>query len=128
MYRNQRQFNVSVHWNGSWALFSTEEQSGFQPKTYSGKRATFEKHEVTLITTLRKWATSYFTSHDGVTADLYISLKNAKKIDKDFDVVVKILSVFDMDQYTNELKVADTTGEYWYVLALKLKFPDVSPG
>lgn len=49
-------------------------------------------------------------------------------MEKDFDVVVKILSVFDMDQYTNELKIADLTGEYWYVLALKLKFPDICPG
>ena len=24
MYHNRRQFNVSMHWNGSWALFSTD--------------------------------------------------------------------------------------------------------
>ena len=26
MYSNRRQFNVSMHWNGSWALFSTDKQ------------------------------------------------------------------------------------------------------
>ena len=42
--------------------------------------------------------------------------------------MVKILGIFEMDDYTNELKVADNTGDYWYVLALKLKFPDLKKG
>lgn len=128
MYKNQRQFNVSTHWNGSWACFSTDDNSQFYPQTYSGKRATFEKHETALLTTLRKWAQSYFATQDGVTSDLYINLKQAKAAPRDFDCVVRILQVFDMDEYTNELKIADTTGDNWYVLALKLKFPDLQAG
>ena len=27
MYKNQRQFNVSTQWNGSWAVFSTEDNN-----------------------------------------------------------------------------------------------------
>ena len=127
MYKNQRQFNVSTQWNGSWAVFSTEDNN-FAPVFYSGKRATFEKHETTLLTTLRKWVGTYFASHDGVTADLYTPLKNAKAADKDFDVVAKILSIFELDEFTNELKIADATGDNWFVLALKLKFPGLRAG
>jgi hypothetical protein len=59
---------------------------------------------------------------------MYISLKQAKSAPKDFDLMVKILGIFEMDDYTNELKVSDNTGDYWYVLALKLKFPDLKKG
>jgi hypothetical protein len=127
MYKNQRQFNVSVHWNGSWAVFAAEDAS-FAPISYSGKRATFEKHETQVLTSLRKWVGSYFGSHDGVTADLYTQLKGAKSATKDFDVVAKIISIFDLDEFTNELRIADANGDSWYVLALKLKFPTLRAG
>jgi len=127
MHKNQRQFNVSTHWTSSWAVFSTED-TNFAPVFYSGKRATFEKHETTLLTTLRKWVGTYFAAHDGVTSDLYQPLKGAKKSERDFDVVAKIQSIFEMDEFTNELKIADATGDSWYVLALKLKFPILRAG
>ena len=127
MYKNQRQFNVSVHQYGSWAIFAAEDSS-YGPTFYSGKRATFEKHESTLLGTLRKWVATYFASHDGVTSDLYSPLKNASKADKDFDVCAKILSIHEMDEFTNELKIADQTGDNWFVLALKLKFPHLRAG
>jgi hypothetical protein len=44
---------------------------------------------------------------------------------KDFDVCCKVVSIFEMDEYTNELKLSDHQGEYWYCLALKLKLPEV---
>jgi hypothetical protein len=59
---------------------------------------------------------------------LYTPLKNAKAADKDFDVVAKILSIFELDEFTNELKIADATGDNWFVLALKLKFPGLRAG
>lgn len=127
MYKNQRQFNVSTHWNGSWAVFSTEDTQ-FAPAYYSGKRATFEKHETTLLTTLRKWVVNYFSQFDGLTSGNFVSMKQARNDDKDFDVVVKILNIFEMDEFTNELKIADATGDNWYVLALKLKFPNLRAG
>jgi len=54
IYKGQRQFNVSTHWNGSWALFSAEDAT-FAPVSWNGKRATFEKHETSLLGSLRKW-------------------------------------------------------------------------
>lgn len=127
IHDGHRQFNVSTQWISSWAIFSGDDNSA-TPSSYNGKRATFEKHETALLAALRKWVSSHFGSHDGVTSDLYTSLSGAKKAGKDFDVVAKILSIHDLDEYTNELKLADSTGDNWYTLALKLKFPNVQAG
>lgn len=135
MYSNRRQFNVSMHWNGSWALFSTEKtpvvgvaSGDFSPVSHSGNRPTIEKQDSTLLTTLRKWATSYFSSNDVLTKDMYVPLKNAKSQKADFDCVAKICGVHEMDAYTNELKLRDASGSTWYTLALKLKFPHLAAG
>ena len=135
MYSNRRQFNVSMHWNGSWALFSTDKapvvgsvSGDLAPVNHSGNRPTIEKQDSTLITTLRKWAQSYFSSNDVLTKDMYVALKSAKSQKADFDVVAKIVAVHEMDAYTNELKVRDASGATWYTLALKLKFPHLKAG
>ena len=126
IYKGQRQFNVSTHWNGSWALFNAED-AAFAPVSWNGKRATFEKHETAQLGSLRKWIGQHFGSQDGVTKDLYHSLSGAKKATGDFDVVAKILSIHELDEYTNELKLSDG-GDAWYTLALKLKFPNLRAG
>lgn len=125
MYKGQRQFNVSVQWNGSWAIFSADD-SNFSFTSFSGKRATMEKHETVLLTSLRKWVRDWFSSHDDMCSST--ALKGAKKASRDFDVVAKILSITELDEFTNELKIADTTGDNWHVLALKLKFPHLRAG
>ena len=126
MWKGKRQFNVSTQWQGSWALFCSED-TAFAPTSYCGKRATFEKHEVTLLQALRKWISSHFASHDGIPKEHSIALSAAKKSKTDFDCVARILSVHEMDEYTNELKIADGS-DAWYVLALKLKFPHLRAG
>lgn len=135
MYNNRRQFNVSMHWNGSWALFSTDKapvvgavSGDFSPVNHSGNRPTLEKQDSTLLSTLRKWTNSYFSSNDVLTKDMYVPLKNAKTQKADFDVVAKIVGVHEMDAYTNELKIRDNSGSTWYTLALKLKFPHLKAG
>ena len=135
VYNNRRQFNLSMNWTSSWALFSTEKtpvvgvaSGDFSPVSHSGNRPTIEKQDSTLLTTLRKWATSYFSSNDVLTKDMYVPLKNAKSQKADFDCVAKICGVHEMDAYTNELKLKDGSGSVWYTLALKLKFPHLRPG
>jgi len=127
IHDGHRQFNVSTQWWSSWAVFQTEDSS-YAPASYCGKRATFEKHETSLLTALRKWVAGHFSTHDGVASENQIALSGAKKHSKDFDVVAKILSIHDLDEYTHELKLADSTGDNWYTLALKLKFPNVQVG
>jgi hypothetical protein len=125
MFKSKRQFNVSTQWQGSWALFAAED-SAFAPISYCGKRATFEKHEVDQLKALRKWISNHFASEE-VVKDQYSALSKSKKQKTDFDVVAKILSIHEMDEYTNELKIADGS-DAWYCLALKLKFPHLRAG
>ena len=135
MHGSHRQFNVSVQWNGSWALFSTDKTTAlgapttdFAPFLWSGKKYSFEKHETATLGSIRKWASSYFAASDGVTKDMYKPLSAAKKQSADFDVVAKIVGVHEMDAYTNELRLKDASGSVWYTLALKLKFPHLRAG
>ena len=135
MYNDTRQFNVSVQWTGSWALYSTDKATALganadnlAPFGWSGKKASGDKSDAAIVTNLRKWAASYFGSNDGVTKDMYKPLNKAKSQTTDFDVVAKIVGVHEMDAYTNELKLKDASGQVWYTLALKLKFPHLRVG
>lgn len=59
---------------------------------------------------------------------MFVALNKAQSQKEDFDVVAKILQVFALDEYTNELKIKDASGQTWYVLALSLKFPHLRTG
>jgi len=56
------------------------------------------------------------------------ALKAAPSADGDFDVVAKVLQVFQLDEYTNELKLKDQSGVTFYTLALRIKFPHLKEG
>jgi hypothetical protein len=57
------------------------------------------------------------------------ALSKAAGQKSDFDVVAKVAQVFELDEYTNELRLRDTsTKDAWNVLALKLKFPHIKTG
>jgi hypothetical protein len=140
LYNHQRQFNANIFYNSSWALFSTDRRSALQeiqnvdpasdiaPFAHSGKHASFEKNEGSLVQNLRKWAQQYFTQYNVISNDLYIALNKAQANKGDFDVVAKILQVFELDEYTNELKLRDQSGSTFYTNALKLKFPHLRAG
>jgi hypothetical protein len=127
LYDDKRQFNVNCQFNGSWALFATDKTVN-EDMSHSGRHCTFEKAEVSLLSALRKWATQYFSTHDGVTKDMYTALSKAKNEKSDFDVVAKITMCRDFDEYTNELKLTDASGSSWFTLATKLKFSGVRDG
>ena len=55
---------------------------------------------------------------------MFVPLSKAASQKGDFDVVAKISQVFELDEYTNELRLKDASGPgSWNILALKLKFP-----
>lgn len=63
MYHNERQFNVNVYYKSSWALYSTDKQTPLGgtasgPYAFSGQRATEEKQDAVIFSTLQKWANS----------------------------------------------------------------------
>nr|P29549.1 RecName: Full=Telomere-binding protein subunit alpha; AltName: Full=TEBP alpha; AltName: Full=Telomere-binding protein 56 kDa subunit [Sterkiella nova]1JB7_A Chain A, telomere-binding protein alpha subunit [Sterkiella nova]1KIX_A Chain A, Telomere-Binding Protein alpha Subunit [Sterkiella nova]1OTC_A Chain A, PROTEIN (TELOMERE-BINDING PROTEIN ALPHA SUBUNIT) [Sterkiella nova]2I0Q_A Chain A, Telomere-binding protein alpha subunit [Sterkiella nova]AAA29398.1 telomere-binding protein alpha subu len=140
LYNGQRQFNANVFYSSSWALFSTDKRSVTQeinnqdavsdttPFSFSSKHATIEKNEISILQNLRKWANQYFSSYSVISSDMYTALNKAQAQKGDFDVVAKILQVHELDEYTNELKLKDASGQVFYTLSLKLKFPHVRTG
>jgi len=56
---------------------------------------------------MRKWANQYFSQYNVITNDMYTPLNKAQTQKADFDVVAKVLQIFEMDEYTNELKLKD---------------------
>jgi hypothetical protein len=77
---------------------------------------------------LKKWAGSFFSNNAGTSDNRCVSLKDAGSQKGSFDVCAKILQVFELDEYTNELKLRDASGTTYYSLALKLKFPHLRAG
>jgi hypothetical protein len=128
LYDDKRQFNVNVQHNGSWCLFSTDKSSDSTALAYSGKRHSFEKHEFALLSSMRKWASQYFAQHNGSPSANVKALKDVKGASGDFDVVAKITQLHEFDEYTNELCLRDASGDSWYTLAMKLKFPHLRQG
>jgi hypothetical protein len=136
-YNQKRQFNVNMLYKGSWALYSTDKQSPLgqttsdTPYAFSGHRVTQERQDASILSTLKSWANMTFKNVDvcGKVDQKTISLKEAeKKKSVDFDVVAKITQIFELDDYTNEIKLRDMSGATYYVLALKVKFPHLKTG
>jgi hypothetical protein len=135
-WNDKRQFNVNMLYKGSWALYSTDKQSPLgqvtsdAPYAFSGHRVTQERQDASILSTLKNWANMTFKSVD-VSAKIdtnTVTLKEASKQNGDFDVVAKITQMFELDDYTNEIKLRDMSGSTYYVLALKVKFPHLKTG
>jgi hypothetical protein len=122
LYNHQRQFNASIYFNSSWALFDADSNST-TPSKHSGAHSSFEKHEAAILQNTRKWANQYVAGYNVITNDMFTPLNKVQSEKGDFDVVAKILHIHDLDEYTNELKLKDASGQVWNTLALKLKFP-----
>lgn len=54
---------------------------------------------------------------------MYVPFNKVQSEKGDFDCLAKILHIHELDEYTNELKLKDASGQVWFTLALKLKFP-----
>lgn len=100
-------------YKSSWAIYSTDKTSPLgqrlsdAPYAFSGKKATQEKQDNAIQSALRKWAIAFFHQNNVVAESTYLPLNKASKSSKDFDVVAKVLQVFERDEYTNELKLRD---------------------
>ena len=135
-YNGKRQFNVNMLYKGSWALYSTDKQSPLgqttsdAPYAFSGHRVTQERQDASILSTLKNWANMTFKSVDVCSKvdQKTVTLKEASKKSGDFDVVAKITQMFELDDYTNEIKLRDMSGATYYVLALKVKFPHLKTG
>jgi len=47
---------------------------------------------------------------------------------REVDLLVKILKIFDKDEYDLELRIKDVSGEMWFIVIPKLKFGTLKEG
>ena len=132
LYNGHRQFNANLYYNSSWAIFATESTDGDnKPFSHSSKKFTFEKHETSVLNSLKRWAQKYLGQYS-IAGDMTSPLKTASEQRGDFDVVAKVVSVFEMDEYTYELALRDTSLPSNHppvsILVLRLKFPHIMVG
>lgn len=83
---------------------------------------------------LREWATGYFNKEYVITKEMYKLLKDLKAPstggpvaasqmnNTEFDLLVKILKVFEKDENTLELRIKDISQKMWYMSVPRLKF------
>jgi len=111
-----------------------EERRRYRPYKFSGKTYSFDvNNERAIIDELRAWAINYFSNEYVITKEMYKLLKDLKGGNsesgaltsagaQEFDLLVKILKVFEKDENSLELRIKDISQKMWYMNVPRLKF------
>ena len=131
-----------MFFNSSWVLFSAEDAevggnmsdndsdnggnlSGkFKPYRFSGKNHSFDPVlEKPILREIRSWTNEYMSSNSVIHKSSYTSLKEAHTVhSKEIDLLVKIIKVFERDEFNWEVRIKDLSQESWTLTVNKLKF------
>lgn len=101
----------------------------YAPYKFSGMDYQFNSEVDKLnINTMREFTDNYF----GKKNQLWIYKKIGKELadiksdscdaNQEFDLVVKVLKVYEKDDFTLEMRIKDLSNELWFVTLPKLKF------
>lgn len=86
---------------------------------------------------LRKWTASIFVKHPVLTSKYITKLQAVPSVGGprgegrsgiDFDVQVKILQLFKVDEYMSEIRVIDDSGEIWHSSVYNIKYRSIKQG
>jgi hypothetical protein len=111
-----------------------EERRKYRPYKFSGKTYSFDvNNERAILDDLRSWAINYFAKENVIAKEMYKLLKDLKggsgehgpvagAGSQEFDLLVKILKVFEKDENTLELRIKDISQKMWYMSVPRLKF------
>ena len=102
----------------------------FMPFNYYGKTFSFEKSEQKIINQHRDWISKNFAKHSILSNRYITSLKDVPEHGKkkengkyyDFDLQVKIVQLFKLDDYSSELRVIDDSYQIWFCQVLNMKY------
>lgn len=100
----------------------TTDPREFQPFAYLGKNFSYEVSEKKTISSIRDWIAKSFAKHPVLNERYICKLKEAPaagaKRDNgkyyDFDLQVKVVQLFKLDDYSSELRVIDASNEIWH--------------
>lgn len=94
-----------------------EERKKYAPYKFSGtsRGHTIDiNNEKPILDHLRAWSVDYFGKNVVIRPDMYKLLKDAKTIEgenKEFDLLCKVLKVFEKDETSLELRIKDISQE-----------------
>ena len=135
IYKGQRQFTANIFFNSSWALFSPTftKENEFTPTSFYGKTLSFDNIQMKILRSLRKWVTASFNqyrmlSNHFITELSHISSIQADETQFNFDLEVKVLEIFNLDEFQSELRVIDQSGEIWHSQIHNRKFKNLKAG
>jgi len=96
------------------------------PYKYSGKNYSFDKlNDLPILEGVKRWSTDYFNHNSVVNKSNYTKLRDLRQLEdpkKEFDLLVKVIKVFEKDEHTLELRIKDVSNEMWFMTVAKLKF------
>lgn len=94
-----------------------EEKKKYAPYKFSGinKGYFFDSdNEKPILDNLRGWSVDYYGRNLVITQEMYKLLKDAKNVEgenKEFDLLCKVLKVFEKDETSLELRIKDISQE-----------------
>lgn len=138
-FKDNKQLYCNVTFNSSWLLFSATEENapndngsddatgGMRPYKFVGKNYSFNnEHERPILSEIKDWSIDHLSRHSAHHLSSYTplnELKAAGNVEKsDFDLLVKVLKVFERDEYNYELRIKDTSSQLWFLTINKLRF------
>eukprot|EP00347_Sterkiella_histriomuscorum_P003620 403363589 len=157
-FKGVKQFTANVFFNSSWALFSPlnakqasqdidealvkaenkkSSEREFYPFSFYGKQFSFEASEKKTIKYYRDWlakafAKNHILSSKYITPLADIPQKGGKQPENgkyyDFDLQVRVVQVFRLDDYSSEMRVVDDSNQIWFCQILNLKYRWVREG
>ena len=103
----------------------------YAPYKFSGKSYSLDyQQESKIIDGLRRWEEYYFMNSSWIFRNMCQQLHKLREMPEnaEFDLLVKILKIFEKDEYNLELRVKDTSNEMWFITIPKLKFGPLKEG
>ncbi|CDW75388.1 alpha telomere binding protein [Stylonychia lemnae] len=111
-----------------------QEKRRYKPYKFSGRSYTFDiNHEKIIMDNIRTWGQNYFANNYVITKDMYMLLKDCKtKMSNDesqeFDLLCKILKIFEKDENNLEIRIKDLSQEMWFMSVPRFKFQSLKQG
>ncbi len=90
-----------------------------------------------LVMQLRGWTASIFVKNSILSNKYITKLSSVPRIGApkpdgkpgyDFDLQVKILQLFKVDEYQSEMRVIDESGEIWHSSVFNVKYRTIKQG
>ena len=113
------------------SILQKADKKKYAPYKFSGKSYSFDyQQEKAIVDSLRTWQDTFFTKSSWIFKNMSKQLGSLKQLQdhREIDLLVKILKIFEKDEYTMELRIKDVSNEMWFIVIPKFKFGNLKEG